>query len=139
MMEKALLLNQISIVLYWVCFGLYSMYWFVGFTRWKIRFPVLLGIVILQIAVITIRGLSIGYFPLTNKFESFHAFATVTFMILLIFSKAESPIYRMTLFGIGYGFFVAAATFFKMGLSFAPPLMLTIWYALHVPDRKSVV
>ncbi len=132
-MEKALLLNQISIVLYWVCFGLYSMYWFVGFTRWKIRFPVLLGIVILQITVITIRGLSIGYFPLTNKFESFHAFATATFIILLIFSKAESPIYRMTLFGIGYGFFVAAATFFKMGLSFAPPLMLTIWYALHVP------
>ncbi len=131
-METAKSLIQASIILYWICFGAYSLYWIFGFTRWKLRFSILLGIVLLHLGTITIRGIAIGYFPLTNKFESFNAFAAATFIILLIYARAESRIYRMSLFGVGYGFFIAAAIF-PMGLSYAPPLMLTIWYVLHVP------
>lgn len=131
-METARFLNQISTILYWACFGAYSVYWIFGFTRWKLRFPILLGIVILHLVTIMLRGIAIGYFPLTNKFESFNAFAAATFIIQLIYAKTESPIYRMSLFGVGYCFFVASAIFPK-GLSYAPPLMLTIWYVLHVP------
>lgn len=131
-METALLLNQISIVIYWICFGAYSLYWFFGFTRWRLRFPILLGIVVLHLISIMLRGIAIGYFPLTNKFESFSAFAAATLIILLIYAKTENAIYRMSLFGVGYAFFIAA-TLFPKGLSYAPPLMLTIWYVLHVP------
>lgn len=131
-MDRAQLLIQASVVLYWICFGAYSVYWFFGFTKWKLRFSVLLGIVIVHIATIAIRGVAIEYFPLTNKFESFSAFAAASFIILLIYTKVESHIYRMSLFGVGYGFFIAASLFGK-GLSYAPPLMLTIWYVLHVP------
>lgn len=131
-MDTAHLLNQTSVVLYWLCFIVYSAYWGAGFTRWKLRFPVLLGMVVLHGAAITVRGISIGYFPLTNKFESFNGFSIATFIVLLMYSKIESRIYRMSLFGVGYVFFAAAALFPK-GLSYAPPLMLTIWYILHVP------
>lgn len=131
-METAKSLIQASIILYWICFGAYSLYWIFGFTRWKLRFSILLGIVLLHLGTIAIRGIAIGYFPLTNKFESFNAFAAATSIILLIYARAESRIYRMSLFGVGYGFFIAAAIF-PMGLSYAPPLMLTIWYVLHVP------
>ena len=131
-MDTAQFLNQISISLYWLCFIAYTTYWGIGFTRWKLRFSVLLGFVLLHIATITLRGISIEYFPLTNKFESFNAFAAATFIILLIYARTESRIYRMSLFGVGYAFFVAAMLFPK-GLNYAPPLMLTIWYVLHVP------
>lgn len=131
-MDTAHLLNQTSIALYWLCFIAYTAYWGIGFTRWKLRFAVLLGMVILHSATITARGISIEYFPLTNKFESFNGFAIATFIVLLTYSRIESRIYRLSLFGVGYGFFAAAALFPK-GLSYAPPLMLTIWYLLHVP------
>ncbi|MFN3531216.1 MAG: cytochrome c biogenesis protein CcsA [Candidatus Brocadia sp.] len=131
-MDTAQFLNQTSIVLYWLCFVAYTTYWGLGLTRWKLRFSILLGFVLLQIAAIALRGISIEYFPLTNKFESFNAFAAATFIILLIYTRTESRIYRMSLFGVGYGFFVAAALFPK-GITYAPPLMLTIWYVLHVP------
>ncbi len=131
-MDTAQFLNHLSVSLYWVCFIAYTTYWGFGFTRRKIRFSVLLGFVLLHLATISLRGIAIGYFPLTNKFESFNAFAAATFIVLLIYSGTESRIYRMSLFGVGYGFFVAAMLFPK-GLSYAPPLMLTIWYVLHVP------
>ncbi|MCF6159581.1 MAG: hypothetical protein E3K32_13660 [wastewater metagenome] len=131
-METAILLNKISVLLYWICFGAYSLFWIFGFTRWKLRFTILLGIVSVHLAAIILRGVSIGYFPLTNKFESFNGFAAATFLILLLYLKTESAIYRKSLFGVGYGFFVAAMLFPK-GISYAPPLMLTIWYILHVP------
>src|SRR3970040_2762615 len=131
-MDTAQSLNQISIILYWICLGAYSVYWLLGFTQWKLRFPILLGMVLLHIAAVAIRAISIEYFPLTNKFESFNAFAAAAFIVLLIYMRTESHIYRMSFFGVGYAFLVAAMLFPK-GLSYAPPLMLTIWYILHVP------
>ncbi|KAB2834679.1 MAG: hypothetical protein F9K48_05830 [Candidatus Brocadia sp.] len=132
MTDTPQILNQLSVNLYWLCCLAYTTYWGFGFTRLKLRFPILAGIVIIHLAAITLRGISIEYFPLTNKFESFNGFAVAAFIILLINIRAESHIYRMSQFGVGYAFFVAAA-YFPMGLSYAPPLMLTIWYILHVP------
>ncbi len=57
-MEIAHSLNQVSILIYWICFGAYSIYWVFGFTRWKLRFFILLGIVILHIVTIILRGIS---------------------------------------------------------------------------------
>src|SRR5574341_2572688 len=98
-MDTAHFLNQTSIILYWICFGLYSLYRGFGFTKWKLRFPILLGFVLVHLGAIALRGISLSYFPLTNKFESFNAFAVATFIILLIYAKTENAIYRMSLFG----------------------------------------
>ncbi len=92
----------------------------------------LLSGIILHAFSIASRGIAIEYFPLTNKFESFSGFALATFIVLLCNSKTESYTYRLSLFCVGYCFFVAAS-FFPKHLSYAPPLMLTIWYILHVP------
>ena len=107
-------LIYLSVILYWPCIGAYTVYWSFSFTRWKIRFYVLLGIILVHVAATTLRGIAIGYFPLTNKFESFSAFAIATFIILLIYSKTESRIYRLTLFGVGYGFFWGLRFFLKV-------------------------
>lgn len=127
---------DLSMVFFWVAFVSYTTYWFFGFCGKKIRFIALLTGIVFQLTSITLRGVAIDYFPLTNKFESFAAFAASTFIILLIYSRTESKVYRMILFGIGYAFLVFAIlkfSHFHYKVSYAPPLMLTIWYPLHVP------
>lgn len=124
---------KLSIILYWSSLFIYSSYWIVGFMGRRLRFYVLLSGVILHTASIAFRGISIEYFPLTNKFESFTAFALAAFTVLLFYSRVESYVYRISLFCVGYSFFVVASVFFSMKQSYAPPLMLTIWYILHVP------
>jgi hypothetical protein len=52
------------------------------------------------------RGWAIGFFPLTNKMESFSAAALAL---------------------------AVAALRFPLDLAFPPPLMRTLWYPLHVP------
>ncbi len=124
---------KLSIILYWCSLLIYTSYWVIGFLGKGPRFYVLLGGVILHSISITFRGISIEYFPLTNKFESFTAFALACFIVLLCYSRVESYVYRISLFCVGYCFFVVASVFFSMKQSYAPPLMLTIWYLLHVP------
>ncbi|MFQ5964373.1 MAG: cytochrome c biogenesis protein CcsA [Candidatus Scalinduaceae bacterium] len=123
---------KLSVFLFWSSLFIYTAYWIIGFFGKRLRFYVLLSGIILHTAAITFRGIAIEYFPLTNKFESFSAFTLATFVVLLFHSKIESYVYRMSLFFVGYCFFVAAS-FFSKHLSYAPPLMLTIWYILHVP------
>ncbi|MGR3311135.1 MAG: cytochrome c biogenesis protein CcsA [Candidatus Brocadiales bacterium] len=127
---------DLSMVFFWMAFAVYTTYWFFGFCGKKVRFLTLLTGVTLQLAMIGLRGIAIGYFPLTNKFESFTSFALSTFIILLIYSRTESKVYRMILFGVGYAFLIFAILKFShyhYKVSYAPPLMLTIWYPLHVP------
>ncbi len=128
---------DLSMIFFWFAFGVYTAYWFFALNLFqgcgeKTRFFVLLIGVVLQLISITLRGIAIDYFPLTNKFESFTSFAVSAFIILLIYSRVESKIYRTILFGIGYAFLLTSLKF-PHGLSYAPPLMLTIWYPLHVP------
>ena len=61
-MDIAQSLIYLSVILYWSCIGAYSIYWGVSFTRWKIRFYVLLGIILVHVAATTLRGIAIGYF-----------------------------------------------------------------------------
>ena len=96
----------------------------------------LLGGVVLHTASITFRGIAIEYFPLTNKFESFTGFALACFSVLLFYSRVESYVYRIATFSVGYIFFVVASVCFSsylMKVSYAPPLMLTIWYIFTFP------
>jgi ABC-type transport system involved in cytochrome c biogenesis permease subunit len=127
---------KMSVILYWSSLFIYTSYWFVGFMGRGIRFYVLLGGVILHSFSILFRGIAIEYFPLTNKFESFTGFALACFIVLLCYSRVESYVYRISTFCVGYCFFVTASVCFYPYLikaTYAPPLMLTIWYVLHVP------
>jgi ABC-type transport system involved in cytochrome c biogenesis permease subunit len=125
-------LINLSILGYWFSFGVYTSFWYFGLGERSTRTKVLIVGLALQLLCLTCRGMAIEYFPLTNKFESFYAFSTATFLVLFWTNQVESLLYRLTLFGVGYGFMVAAA-FWPKGLSYPPPLMLTIWYVLHVP------
>lgn len=119
-------------ILFWLSLAVYTSYWIMGFMGRNARFYVLLSGIIIHTASISCRGIAIEYFPLTNKFESFTGFSLAAFLVLLANSRVDSYVYRMSLFCVGYCFMVAA-TFFSMKLTYAPPLMLTIWYILHVP------
>ncbi len=125
-------LINLSILGYWVSLAVYTSFWYFGLTEKSTRAKILILGLSIQILSLLCRGTAIEYFPLTNKFESFYAFSTSAFIVLLLTNRVESVLYRLTLFGVGYGFLVAAA-FWPKGLSYPPPLMLTIWYVLHVP------
>ena len=127
---------KISVILYWSALLIYTSYWIVGFMGRGIRFYVLLGGVVLHTASITFRGIAIEYFPLTNKFESFTGFALACFSVLLFYSRVESYVYRISTFLRGILFLCCGFCLlfsYLMKVSYAPPLMLTIWYILHVP------
>lgn len=130
-MDAKSLIN-LSILCYWLSFGVFTSFWYLGFSDRRTRGFILgLGIAF-QVLALLLRGMAIGYFPLTNKFESFSAFSCAVFLVLLWNNTIESTLYRMVHFGIGYGF-LALAAFWPKVLSYPPPLMLTIWYVLHVP------
>jgi ABC-type transport system involved in cytochrome c biogenesis permease subunit len=78
------------------------------------------------------RAAAISYFPLTNKFESFYAFAFAAFAVALLSQSSPSRAHRGTLWTLGAAFY-AATLLFPRGPFFPPPLMLTPWYPLHVP------
>lgn len=130
-MDAKSLIN-LSILGYWVSFGVYTSFWYFGLGERSTRGKVLTAGLALQLLSLMCRGMAIEYLPLTNKFESFYAFSLAAFLVLLWTNRVESLLYRLTLFGVGYGFLTAAA-FWPKGLSYPPPLMLTIWYVLHVP------
>jgi ABC-type transport system involved in cytochrome c biogenesis permease subunit len=77
------------------------------------------------------RGMAIGFFPLTNKMESFSAAALATAVVAAV---AWRPVraYVLPLLAV-----LAAATATAVALPgdlrWPPPLMRTIWYPLHVP------
>ncbi|HHT9118128.1 MAG TPA: cytochrome c biogenesis protein CcsA [Candidatus Hypogeohydataceae bacterium YC38] len=130
-MDAKSLIN-LSILCYWLSFGVFTSFWYFGFSERRTRSFILLLGVALQVVSLFMRGMAIEYFPLTNKFESFYAFSCTAFLVLLWNGGVENALYRMVHFAVGYGFLVAAA-FWPKGLSYPPPLMLTIWYVLHVP------
>lgn len=130
-MDAKSLIN-LSILGYWVSFGIYTSFWYFGLRERSTRGKVLIFGLTFHLLSLVCRGMAIEYLPLTNKFESFYAFSAAAFLVLLWTNRVESLLYRLTLFGVGYGFLTAAA-FWPKGLSYPPPLMLTIWYVLHVP------
>ncbi len=77
------------------------------------------------------RGIAIGFFPLTNKMESFNA-AALAIAIVAAVAWRPARAYVLPLLAV-----LAAATAAAMALPgdlrWPPPLMRTVWYPLHVP------
>ena len=130
-MDAKSLIN-LSILCYWLSFGIFTAYWYFNLTDRRTRSTVLAVGLGVQLLAVLLRAMAIEYLPLTNKFESFFGFSITVFIVLYIYRGVEVPLYRTVLFGVGYIFLVAAA-FWPKDLSYPPPLMLTIWYVLHVP------
>ncbi len=130
-MDPKSLIN-LSILCYWLSVGVFAAYWYFNYSDKSSRSLVLIIGLAIQLLAILLRGMAIEYFPLTNKFESFYGFSATVFAVLYIYRGTETPMYRTVLFGVGYVFLVAAA-FWPKGLNYPPPLMITIWYVLHVP------
>lgn len=87
--------------------------------------------VALHLAATVGRGLAIGFFPLTNKVESFSgaalALAAVTALVWVPARVFLVPLLASLLM------VMAAALRLPLDLAWPPPLMRTIWYPLHVP------
>ncbi len=84
-----------------------------------------------HLVAMTLRGIAIGFFPLTNKMESFSA-ASLAVALVVAVSWREVRLYTLPLVGLAC---VALTTALRFPLdpSYPPPLMRTIWYPLHVP------
>jgi len=77
------------------------------------------------------RGWAIGFFPLTNKMESFSGAALALAAVTRI-TWREIPLYTAPLLALLCAAMISALSFSR-DLSFPPPLMRTLWYPLHVP------
>ncbi len=92
----------------------------------------LLGAAALLIALLSWRGVAIGFLPLTTKYESFLGFA----LILLLVSAYRHPrLGRPGRIGLGATALsvVAVSLSFDAVLHYPSPLLYTTWYAVHVP------
>jgi ABC-type transport system involved in cytochrome c biogenesis permease subunit len=85
-----------------------------------------------HVAGLGIRGKAISYFPLTNKFESFYAFAFAAFTVCLLSARSPRRVHRVGIALVGAAFYGATLAFDRAP-SFPPPLMITLFYPLHVP------
>jgi len=116
---------------FYVAFALYlASFWFTIATPklgcWLIR----VGAVVHLVAMIA-RGVGIGFFPLTNKMESFSAAALA---LAFVTSLTWKPVRLYTLPLLALTCITLwTALCFPMDLGFPPPLMRTLWYPLHVP------
>lgn len=112
-----------------IAYGLYALAEFAlpQMRRW----PLAVGL-LLHLSAIVVRGVAVGSFPLTNKFESFFGFAFMAMSVLLIDQGSVSRVHRLGQFFIGAAFY-GATLLFGTGLFYPPPLLTTIWYPLHVP------
>lgn len=100
---------------------------------WRARWArtLLAGSAIVQAAALTNRGLDLGAFPLTSKFESFAALGLALALVALASWRDER---RFTVpLVLLASCTSAAALLFPHALRYPPPLMQTIWYPLHVP------
>lgn len=77
------------------------------------------------------RGLVIGFFPLTNKPESFSA-ASLAVAVVALLAWNASRLYLVPLLALPV-VGMAAALAGPLDMNWPPPLMRTLWYPLHVP------
>lgn len=93
--------------------------------------PALAAGVLVHLGATVARGLAISFFPLTNKLESFSTFALATALVTLALYR---PVRRFVVLPLLIATAaLAVALTFPRGLSYPPPLMMTVWYPLHVP------
>jgi ABC-type transport system involved in cytochrome c biogenesis permease subunit len=101
-------------------------------SRWHLRTTLLGTGVVLHGLGILRRAAAIAYFPLTNKFESFYAFSWAAFACAWAIARSPSRIHRGFVWTTGAVFY-AWTFWFDRATFYPPPLMMTIWYPLHVP------
>jgi ABC-type transport system involved in cytochrome c biogenesis permease subunit len=94
------------------------------------RWPLALGAA-LHLGWSAWRGLLIGFFPLTNKTESFSAAALAVALVALAAFRPRRAYLLPLLLLLGAA--MAVALRFPQELHWPPPLMRTIWYPTHVP------
>ena len=92
--------------------------------------PMRVGCVI-HFTAMVYRGWAIGFFPLTNKMESFSAAALAVAAVTAL-DWRPARWYAGSLSALAVVTLLASLSF-PLNLSFPPPLMRTIWYPLHVP------
>ena len=109
----------------------YALAWFVGLVRPEISRVILAAGVAAHLATTIGRGWLIEFFPLTNKFESFSAAALCLAIVTLVTWRKRRLYNQLMLVTVLLA--AGAATRFSSDLVYAPPLMRTIWYPLHVP------
>lgn len=98
----------------------------------QLRFALLAGGVMTHFVGLLARANAIGYFPLTNKFESFYAFSFAVFAVALLVQRSPSRVHRSFVWLVGAAFYAWTLKFDRNAF-FPPPLMMTLWYPLHVP------
>jgi ABC-type transport system involved in cytochrome c biogenesis permease subunit len=111
--------------------GAYALAWVLAVIRprWA-RAPLVVGVG-LHLGWMTWRGIAIGFFPLTNKAESFSAAALAMALVALIaWNPARGFAITQLTLTLAAG---VAAALFPQELVFPSPLLRTVWYPLHVP------
>lgn len=78
------------------------------------------------------RGVAVEFFPLTNKYESFLCFSASAAGVAAWRWERLGRAGRVTL-GLVCSAFLGATLGFDEALRFPPPLMITVWYPLHIP------
>jgi ABC-type transport system involved in cytochrome c biogenesis permease subunit len=117
--------------LLWAATAAYALALVAALVRPKLARPALAIGIAIHLAGTTARGIAIDFFPLTNKMESFNAFALAVAVVAAVaFRPARA--YLLPVLAV-LGAAMAAALSFPGDLRWPPPLMRTIWYPLHIP------
>ncbi|MHB8876665.1 MAG: cytochrome c biogenesis protein CcsA [Myxococcaceae bacterium] len=121
---------MLSVLLH-LALAAYGLAWGLALFRSRFaRWPLALGAA-LHLGWMVMRGLAIGFFPLTNKAESFSAAALAMAVVALVaWNPARAFALTVLTATCAAG---AAAAAFPQDLSFPSPLLRTVWYPLHVP------
>ncbi len=93
--------------------------------------PVLALGAVLHLAGTAGRGLAIGFFPLTNKMESFSCAALAVALVALLVWRGDR-LHDLPMAGVALAA-MAAALSLPLDLAWPPPLMRTAWYPIHIP------
>jgi ABC-type transport system involved in cytochrome c biogenesis permease subunit len=117
--------------LLWVAAAAYGAALVAAVLRPRLARPLLGAGIAAHLAVTAGRGAAIGFFPLTNKMESFSA-AALALAIVAAVAFRPARAYLVPLLAL-LALTTAVALSFPGDLRWPPPLMRTIWYPLHVP------
>lgn len=129
--ELSLAAHPWLVPLLWAAAAAYAAALAAAALRPSLARPVLVVGVACHLAGTVGRGIAIGFFPLTNKMESFSA-AALAVAIVAVVAWRPSRAYLLPLLAV-LGAAMGAALAFPPDLRWPPPLMRTLWYPLHVP------
>jgi ABC-type transport system involved in cytochrome c biogenesis permease subunit len=111
--------------------ALYAVAWLAAWLSPRRARWVLAAAAALHLAAMAGRGWLIGFFPLTNKMESFSTAALALSLVTVAGWRPARllvlPLLTVTVAAMG------AALLFPLDLAFPPPLMQTVWYPIHIP------